>query len=97
MEWACAGPPDSDAEPLPQADPSSYDSPRHDTLDVQSRSSFFTVESMPLVWDESQLWLMGREGKVLSPDQEQPWTSAPGTAELTWEQWVGAVAESWQR
>lgn len=58
---------------------------------------FFTVESMPLVWDESQLWLMGREGKVLSPDQEQPWTSAPGMAEVNWEQWVGAVEESWQR
>lgn len=73
------------------------------TLPAMTRSMFspearfFTVESMPLVWDESQLWLMGREGKVLSPDQEQPWTSAPGTAELTWEQWVGAVAESWQR
>ncbi|WP_221305386.1 hypothetical protein [Prosthecobacter dejongeii] len=58
---------------------------------------FFTVESMPLVWDDSQLWLMGREGKILSPDQELPWTSAPGTAELTWEPWVAAVAEYWQR
>lgn len=61
-----------------------------------SQARFFTVESMPLVWDESQLWLIGREGKILSPDQEQPWTSAPGTVELTWEQFAGAVAEYWQ-
>lgn len=57
---------------------------------------FFTVERMPLVWDESKLWLIGREGKILSPDQEQPWTSAPGTVELTWEQFAGSVDTYWK-
>jgi hypothetical protein len=54
-------------------------------------AKFYSMDGKPIVWDEDKEWLVGRQGKVLSPIQEKPWDWTAGTVELTWDEFVDCV------